>query len=95
MSVFNWLFGQDAEPEQQGSFSDLESQHTYDNVSDLNKADAVNNAKDNGDRVMLIDDPYDGSDRAGGISSDKRHNLYYAEEDDQGTPSPRKYRPGR
>jgi len=92
---WNWLFVQDADDEQQGSFSDVESQHTYDNASDLNKADAVNNAKNSGDRITFFDDPMDGSDRAGGISSDKRHNLFYAEEDDQGTPSPRKYRPGR
>ena len=89
------LFVQDADDDQQGSFSDRESQHTYDNVSDLTKADAVNDAKSRGDDVVLIDDPYDGTARSGGIDQGTRHNLFYAEDDDQGTPSPRKHNPGR
>lgn len=89
------LFVQDADDDQQGSFSDTQSQHTYDNVSDLTKADRVNDARENGDSIMSIDDPFDGSDRAGGIDSGQRHNLFYAEDDDQGTPSPRKLGPGR
>ncbi|MBC7971552.1 MAG: hypothetical protein H7Z11_15760 [Verrucomicrobia bacterium] len=89
------LFVQDSGGDEKGSFSDRESKHTYDNVGDLTKADRVNDAKANGDDVVLIDDPYDGSQRSGGIDSGQRHNLFYAENDDQGTPSPRKHNPGR
>lgn len=90
---WNLFSSQDAEPEQQGSFSNIDSQHTYDNVSDLGRADATNNARRNGDEVTEIDERIDGSDR--GVSQDQRHNLYYSEKDDQGSESPRRYGPGR
>jgi len=91
----NFFWSQDAEEEQKGSFSDTNSKHTYDNVGDLGRADASNNARNSGDQVVELDDPIDGSERRGGVSQDQRHNLYYSEEDDQGSQSPRKHGPGR
>jgi len=90
-----FFWSQDAEPEQKGSFSDTSSQHSYDNVSDFGRADATRNARSSGDEIVEIDDPIDGSERRGGVSQDQRHNLYYSEEDDQGSQSPRKHGPGR
>jgi hypothetical protein len=89
----NFLWSQDADDEQQGSFSDIKSQHTYDNVDDFTKVDRANDAQRNGDEVVSFEDPIDGSGRD--TSADQRHNLYYSEQNDHGDHSPRKYGPGR
>ncbi len=88
----NFLWVQDA-GEEEGSFSDVNSKHTYENVSDFTKAGAVNNASANGDEVVSFDDPIDGAGRD--TSSEQRHNLYYSEQNDHGDHSPRKHGPGR
>jgi hypothetical protein len=80
-----------ADHDEQGSFSDLESQHTYQNVSGFEKEVQIAAAGDRGDQAIVCDAPADPDDSYG---ADQRFNLYHTEEDSQGTDTPVKHSVG-
>lgn len=70
------VYSNDAEPEEQGSFCDRDSQNHYDNVDGFTKESQLRNAEENGNTA--IDYPGSGAD------TDQRYNLFYSEEDNHG-----------
>lgn len=77
--------------DEQGSFSDIESQHTYQNVSGFEKEVQIAAAGDRGDEVIVWDAPADPGDSYG---VDQRFNLYHTEADSQGSDTPVQHRVG-
>ena len=81
----------EADFEQKGSFCDTDSGNHYDNVSDIGKAIATEQAIERGDSVDVIDDVSPGDT----YGVDQRFNIIYEEADGQGTYGPTKLGPGR
>ncbi|MEO1348021.1 MAG: hypothetical protein AAFW84_04365 [Cyanobacteria bacterium J06635_15] len=70
----------DAQPEQLGSFCDVESQHHYTNVNGLLACIAINEAEDRGDDVLIVD-------RTPGTEAytlNERFNLFRTTQDNHG-----------
>jgi len=80
-----------ADHEEQGSFSDVESQNLYHNVSGIEKESQVIESGDRGVDAIIVDDTADPDDSYG---VDQRFNIYRTEEDSQGTDRPAKHRVG-
>lgn len=89
------LHTSDAQPEEQGSFCDRDSQNHYDNVSGVEKENRVRDAEADGATVWQLDEPIIGK-RDNPHSVDQRFNVFEAEEDNHGFfHNPAKHRPGR
>lgn len=74
------LWVKDAQPEQLGSFCDVESQHHYTNVNGLLACIAINEAEDRGDDVLIVD-------RTPGTEAytlNERFNLFRTTQDNHG-----------
>lgn len=74
------LWVKDAQPEQQGSFCDLESQHHYTNVNGLLALIAINEAESRGDEVLILDRTPDTE----AYRLDERFNLFRTAQDHHG-----------
>lgn len=74
-----------AEPEQRGSFCDVDSQHHYQNVNELGALETIESASSAGTQPVVVDE----------VELGNRYNLLRTEDDDQGLSVPEKYGPGR
>ena len=78
--------------EQSGSFCDTKSGHQYENKSAFETQKNIRDAQNNGEEAIVLDAPADPTDNYG---ADQRFNLFRTEQDEQGSYTARKYRPGR
>lgn len=74
------LWVKDAQPEQIGSFCDVESQHHYTNVNGLLACIAINEAEDRGDDVLIVDRTPDTE----AYTLNERFNLFRTTQDNHG-----------
>jgi hypothetical protein len=77
-----------AEPEQQGSHCDADSQIHYDNLSKKEAEDFQEDGMRQGQGIVAENEPYD-------ASNSDRFNVTITDVDGQGYDYPSKYEPGR
>lgn len=74
------LWVKDAQPEQLGSFCDVESKHHYINVNGLLARIAINEAESRGDDVLIVDR----TPETEAYTLDERFNLFRTTQDNHG-----------
>lgn len=79
MSTYQ-LWVKDAQPEQQGSFCDIESRHHYQNVNGLSALIEISRAEARKDDVLIVDR----TPESEAYSLEQRFNLFRTTEDNHG-----------
>jgi len=90
----NTVWISEAMPNEQGSFSELSSKHTYGNGDIIEAVRQESNALDRGDDVAWTNASID-PNVVYEVAEDQRFNIYLSQTDSQGVSHPSKYAPGR